>query len=187
MVRGSYHPEGVSGGSTVHVHGRDGSVRMLPFELLRDVDGDGALDGVLLFETEEIDQCRIDSDVWARVGHRGPRLVAHRLADGGFSLDDEGARAARRDECAGAGGALLATDAAGRVDDGATARNVICQAADGRSNEEIRAELERECIPYDREDCPERRPRSCFQRTLLAWADRIETVRRELRRSSDAP
>jgi hypothetical protein len=180
VVRGYEHPEGVASGSTVYRHLMDGRVLTLPFDTLHDEDGDGALDGVLEFETQEGDFCRLDTDVWARIDHRGPSLVAHRVPSGGFSLDDAAATLLRQARCSGAEGALLVTDEQGRADDGATARNVVCQAAQGRAASEIAAELERTCVPRGMEDCPEPRPRACFRDTLVRWASRVEQGRQTL-------
>jgi hypothetical protein len=177
MVRAGFeHPEGVASGSTAIRHLRAGGVRTLPFDTLRDEDGDGALDGILQFQREEDDLCALDTDVWARISHRAPTLMAHRSAAMGFSLSDDVARAWRQDACRDSTGRVVVTAPDGQVDDGATARNVVCLAADGRPIAEIEAELGRDCVERGPEDCPKRRPGTCWVGTLVRWLHRIDAV-----------
>lgn len=175
VVRAYEHPEGAGSWTDVYRHLADGRVLQLPFAELKDVDGDGLRDGLLHFENEENAICALDDDVWARITHRGPTLVAHRTSDGKFSFRDAAARQARAKSCTNATGSPVVVDSRGNIDDYKTAHRLLCQAVDGKPIESLLAALRKSCSGEPAyEDCPKRRPGTCFRNTLERWLDFLE-------------
>ena len=92
LGRRAEHPEGVSFGNafTLLSPGPDAT---LPFDELRDVDGDSRIDGLLDFSATEGDFLCVQArnpdsqDVWATVDLRAPSIVAHRLERRRFHTD----------------------------------------------------------------------------------------------------
>ena len=70
VTRGFEHPEGVASGTQVVRHLPDGSILRTHFDAMRDVDGDGLLDGVMSFATELSVTCDAHDDPWARISPR---------------------------------------------------------------------------------------------------------------------
>jgi hypothetical protein len=170
VARGYEHPEGAGSWTTLRRHLPDGRVTELPFAELKDIDGDGLRDGILHFESEENDICALDDDVWARISHQGPTLVAHRTPQGGFSFRDAAARQARAKACSDVSGSPVVLDRRGNVIDHKTAQRLLCRAADGEPVESLLAVLRQRCSGDPaHEDCPKRRAGTCFRNTLEHW------------------
>jgi hypothetical protein len=68
----------------------------------------------------------------------GPRFFFHSLADGGFSNDDEAARAALKRGCGGKAAPLVSANLE------KTAKNLVCARASGSPVDAVRAELDSE-------------------------------------------
>jgi hypothetical protein len=96
-----------------------------PFSALRDVDGDGRLDGIWEFRAF----LGYEEPSPEPLFLRGPGLLAHRLADGTFSLGDDVARAQRRKDCR-APLTPLVTGLRGIPGANESARRVACRLVD---------------------------------------------------------
>jgi hypothetical protein len=146
---------------------RDGRVTLYPparsFSVLalEDVDGDGRPDvwthGPYSAKGE-----------WPGSGFdfslEGPRLLAHSLRDGSFSLDDATATAAVRAQCAAAPGAIVPAEG---KDESDAALSVVCARLRGESAADVRARIERECRAV-------RQSRRCVN--AGAWRDLASAV-----------
>ncbi|MGC4086697.1 MAG: hypothetical protein QM756_02140 [Polyangiaceae bacterium] len=183
LVLGSEHPEGVSSGELLYLVEPSGEQTPLPFDALRDQDGDGRLDATLGFHTltnaagcepPEHFEAWVAAEIW------GPTLMLHRLEHGKFTLSDAVSRAARQKSCAKPGGAVVALDKGGRVDETETLRRAVCMLADGGDAVSLKATVARACSVEYRapDDCKRRRPGVCFWKsTLLEAFERFEAIR----------
>ena len=121
---------------TVEVVLPNGRHEVSPFYDLRDVDGDGLLDGLLEFRNEDGDRV-----------HRGPTFVARRTSDGHFSLSDPMSKAQRGSACRPPLIPVPARGPQGRVDEQETIRRSLCSVVEGADVERVRREVEAACAP----------------------------------------
>lgn len=176
VTRGFEHPEGVASGTQVVRHLPDGSILRTHFDAMRDVDGDGLLDGVMSFATELSAICDAHDDPWARISRGAPRLLFHRLPNRSFTLNDSVAIAERAKACKDSQGPVV-TLKGGRVSEQETARRAVCQVARGRSRKEVWGEIEQRCRTAldSTHDCPKPRPFACDLPVYLpGWLERVE-------------
>ena len=166
MVRGYEHPEGVSSSTSTSLLEISGEVTDLPFDDMRDQDLDGRADGILSIEVD-VSPAALCDPPDAGFEWKVPDLVeivivAHRTAEGTFSLTDAASRKAR-DFCDGRyQEPLIATDALGVTDQGETAMRLVCRLANGEDAEKLRKEVAAACsTEFTRADCRTRRPRVC--------------------------
>ena len=138
---------------------RDKSVRLIsatgqeietPFAELRDVDLDGRLDGVAEFRTLLQEGDAPDASLYLR----GPTFIAHRRADGTFSISDGVARS-HRTGCQMPLGPLVAKTVRGELDETETARRAVCSVSNGAAPRSVQRSVVEGCgaIRHDRELC----------------------------------
>lgn len=133
-----------------------------------DADHDGRPDLVLYgpyLETSETCGAGFEVSV------TGPKLLAHALADGGFSVNDGVAQAYARTRCPARPAVIVARDANDpqQVDDAKTALNVVCARLWGATEADVRAELRRGCPPAS----PEAPCATCTDLELLEHFARL--------------
>lgn len=182
LIRGWSHPEGVGEGQEAHLIEPNGDERRLPFDDLRDVDGDGRVDALFGFgDRANAAGCepRGTREAWVPRYLASPQLLLHRVQGFRFSLTDELARQGRAKACQSLGASVVARRA-GAVDEDETLRRAVCRLADGADPVAIGRELAAACT-RDFEmptDCQTPRPGVCFwRRTLLALPDVFATLR----------
>ncbi len=161
---------------------RDGSVDVYPpsrewmVAAVRDVDGDGRPDLLTHghYVTEAPGPC-------GEVPHTavGPLLAAHSLPDGRFSVADEAARRADREQCPASTAspeAVLATAAGGGVDVAATFVRVVCARLWGASAEAVgqRVRAGARALRAGARRCAARAPSDVD--VLLEWAHEAPPV-----------
>lgn len=171
LVRGWSHPEGVGDGQNAYLVEPTGEQRPLPFNDLKDIDGDGLLDAVVSFtSTTNAAGCEPPDafEAWVPSTLYAPDIVLHRQAGLGFSLTDEVSRHARAKACKNQGKNPVVRRA-GEIDEDETARRAVCQLANGADPKTIERALADACsrnyeVPTD---CKKRRPGVCFWRSRL--------------------
>jgi len=171
LIRGWAHPEGVGDGQDAHVVEPSGEQRRLPFNDLKDVDGDGRIDAIVRFaSTTNAAGCEPPDafEAWVPRTLYGPDIVLHRLSGFKFSLTDEVSRRARAKACKNPGTSPVARRG-GEVDENETMRRAACQLAAGGDPTTIGRALNDACSrDYERPtDCKKRRPGVCFWRSTL--------------------
>jgi hypothetical protein len=179
LIRGSAHPEGVGEGTRVLRRLPDGRTVDTPFDGMQDIDADGLADAILDHEMQINDYCGLQTDVWARFDRGGPTIAVHRLARGGFSMNDEVARKQRAKACAASGGPIIVRGAHGIVDEGETARRALCQAASGQSIVPMLSAIALACptVHDVTRDCPTPRRSVCgLSEFLPGWLERVARV-----------
>jgi hypothetical protein len=192
LIRGWSHPEGVSEGQEAYAVEPSGERRRLPFDDLKDVDGDGRVDAIVSFGTRvNAAGCEPPDaqEAWVPRDLVGPRLLLHRVQGFKFSLSDEVSRRDRAKACADLGASIVARRD-GAVDEDETMRRAVCRLADGVAASGIGRELAVACTrDYEMPaDCKKRRPGVCFWRSsLLALPEAFATLRPWLENTSPSP
>ena len=180
VVRGYTHPETGNHRSEVYHHAPGGQMAVdLLFDSVKDIDGDGRLDGVLLHDIAPYDPCAPqDNPLLILAAVVGPTLYAHQLPDGSFTLADATALDARKKDCSH----LAPVQKAGEVDESALARQLLCRAADGEAAAVLLRELDAICLHTPPgTHCPKPLPGSCFApNDVQRWVKRVEQVRTQL-------
>jgi hypothetical protein len=107
----------------------------LPFYDLRDVDGDGLLDGILASRDQD-----------GETVHQGPTFVARRASAGEFALSDPVSKAQRKRACHPPLSPVVARSGR-RVDESETLRRSLCSVADGADADRVTQEVRAACEP----------------------------------------
>lgn len=131
---------------------------------IRDVDGDGILD-LETFGPFDTDGEHCQSGFGMRLS--GPKLLAHGLPDGTFSMTDEAASAFAKKSCPKSPPSILTHGAEDDVH--RSVLNIACMRLWGASAQSVEARARRECPPLP----PERQCEAgvCSdQQELLEWA-----------------
>jgi hypothetical protein len=180
LIRGWAHPEGAGESQDAFAIEPSGEQRRLPFNDMKDVDGDGRHDVVVSFASSMVDPCSPPEPVHSvHLYLQGPELVLRRVAGFKFSLDDDGARRARAASCKDLGDGVVARR--GRaVDEQETLRRAVCRLADGEDPQAIQRALEAACqrAPKIPAECRALRPGTCLWRDdLLLVTKRMASLR----------
>lgn len=169
LVRGWAHPEGAGESQDAFAVEPSGEHRRLPFNDMKDVDGDGRHDVVISFAPSMEDPCEPPEPVhWATIDLPGLELVLHRVSSFKFSLSDDVARGARAASCKNLGDSVVARRGKA-VDEQETLRRAVCRLADGEDPEAIQRALEAACSRERRipAECHGHGPGACIWRNNL--------------------
>ncbi|WP_437928838.1 hypothetical protein WMF37_06040 [Sorangium sp. So ce291] len=173
LGRRSEHPEGMGGHTELRFVRTNGEALPTPFDEMRDVDRDGLVDGILLFDPKH-DGARChegaELDPWIPPVDLGAvSLVAHRLPDGSFTFSDDVAARLRQSTCRPPLEPLSAVDSLGVVQEAELARRLLCSFADDVPVTQLERALATRCSVAFRapDDCKARRPGVCAFREGL--------------------